>query len=93
MEHESPDRRTNPRRPAPTPPTRAARSCGCLTGLFGTVAAAVLGVPVVGYFFGLRKYRKYWVDLGPLADFPLNETRRLDLPQPAGASRGTASPR
>jgi Rieske Fe-S protein len=55
-----------------------------VTVLMGTVAAAVLGVPVVGYFFGLRKYGKFWVNLGPLADFPLNETRRLDFPSPMG---------
>ena len=53
-----------------------------LTGLLGTVAAAVLSVPLVGYFLGLRKYGKFWVNLGPLADFPLNETRRLDFPSP-----------
>ena len=29
-----------------------------------------------------------WVDLGPLADFPLNETRRLDFRQSAAATVG-----
>lgn len=53
-----------------------------ITGAAGAVAAAVLGVPLVGYFFGLRKYGPHWVDLGPLAEFPLNETRRLDFPSP-----------
>ena len=53
-----------------------------LTALFGAAAAAVLSVPLVGYFFGLRKYGTFWVDLGPLADFPLNETRRIDFPSP-----------
>jgi menaquinol-cytochrome c reductase iron-sulfur subunit len=55
-----------------------------LTALMGTVATAVLGLPLIGYFFGLRKFGTYWVDLGPLADFPLNETRRLDFPSPMG---------
>jgi Rieske Fe-S protein len=53
-----------------------------LTGALSAVAAVVLGLPLVGYFFGLRKYGVFWVDLGPLADFPLNETRRLEFPSP-----------
>ncbi len=53
-----------------------------LTGAFGTIAAAALSVPLVGYFFGLRKRGVFWVDLGPVADFPLNQTRRLDFPNP-----------
>lgn len=72
----------------PCPAANAHESTGrrtflrLLTGLMGAVAAAVLSVPLVGYFFGRRKYGVYWVDLGPLADFPLNETRRLDFPSP-----------
>ena len=53
-----------------------------LTGILGMVAAAALSVPLVGYFFGLRKRRVFWVDLGPVADFPLNQTRRLDFNNP-----------
>lgn len=52
------------------------------TALLGTVATFAVGLPVVGYFFGFRKGGKFWVDLGPLADFPLNETRRIDFPNP-----------
>ncbi len=48
-----------------------------LTGLFGAVAATVLSIPMVGYFFGVRKRTPAWIDLGGIADFPLNETRRL----------------
>ena len=53
-----------------------------LTGVFGAVAAAALSVPLVGYFFGVRKRGVFWVDLGPVADFPLNATRRLDFNNP-----------
>jgi Rieske Fe-S protein len=52
------------------------------TGLFGAVAAAALAVPLVGYFFGLRKRRVDWVDLGTVADFPLHETRRIIFDNP-----------
>jgi Rieske Fe-S protein len=53
-----------------------------LTGLFGAVASAVLGLPLVGYFFGMRKFGVLWVDLGSVSDFTLNETRRLDFNNP-----------
>src|SRR5262249_31527870 len=42
----------------------------------GGVAAAIVAVPLVGYLFGaLRKHRVEWVKLGPLSQFPLNQTR------------------
>jgi len=42
----------------------------------GALAAAVLGIPFVGYLFGaLRKHEVEWVKLGPLSQFPPNETR------------------
>jgi Rieske Fe-S protein len=53
-----------------------------LTGLLGVVATTVLGLPLVGYFFGLRKRGVIWVDLGSITDFSLNQTRRLDFPNP-----------
>lgn len=74
--------------PTPCEATNANESPGrrtflrLLTGVLGAVAAAVLSVPLVGYFFGLRKRRVFWVDLGPIADFPLNQTRRLDFNNP-----------
>lgn len=52
------------------------------TALFGTVGAAALAVPLVGYFFRLRKRRVYWVDLGTVVDFPLHETRRIIFDNP-----------
>jgi Rieske Fe-S protein len=52
------------------------------TVVCGTIAAAVLGIPLVGYFFGLRKRTVLWVDLGPVTDFPLKVTRRIDFDNP-----------
>jgi menaquinol-cytochrome c reductase iron-sulfur subunit len=53
-----------------------------LSAIFGFIASIVLSVPLVGYFFGLRKRAVYWVDLGAIADFPLNQTRRIDFTNP-----------
>jgi menaquinol-cytochrome c reductase iron-sulfur subunit len=53
-----------------------------LTAIGGAIAAAVLGIPLVGYFFGVRKGELYWVDAGPLEAFPLSETRRLVFDNP-----------
>ena len=53
-----------------------------VTAISGAIAGTVLSIPLVGYFFGLRKRSVHWVDLGPLADFPLNVTRRIDFDNP-----------
>ena len=53
-----------------------------LSAILGTIAAVVLSVPVVGYFFGLRKRSVFWVDLGAVTGFPLNETRRVNFDNP-----------
>jgi menaquinol-cytochrome c reductase iron-sulfur subunit len=53
-----------------------------LSAIFGTIAAAFLGVPVIGYFLGLRKRTVFWVDLGDVTAFPLNQTRRIDFDNP-----------
>lgn len=52
------------------------------TAIFGAIAATVLSIPLVGYFFGLRKRSVFWVDLGSVADFPLSQTRRIDFDNP-----------
>jgi Rieske Fe-S protein len=42
----------------------------------GGLAAAALGVPLVGFVFGaLRKKPEEWVNLGPVSTFPRDETR------------------
>lgn len=53
-----------------------------MSAILGTVAAAMLGIPVVGYFFGLRKRAVHWVDLGAVTAFPINETRRVNFDNP-----------
>lgn len=69
--------------PCEAPVTPGRRSfLRILTGLIGTAAAAVVGAPLVRYFFGLKPKKVIWVKLGPLSDFPLNETRRIDFTNP-----------
>src|SRR5271167_1226957 len=53
-----------------------------LTYGLGAVAAALVGIPFVGYLFGARKAPLDWVILGPVADFPLNETRLVNFDSP-----------
>jgi menaquinol-cytochrome c reductase iron-sulfur subunit len=53
-----------------------------LTYGLGAVAAVVVGIPFVAYLFGARKAPVKWVLLGPVADFPLNETRLVNFDSP-----------
>jgi menaquinol-cytochrome c reductase iron-sulfur subunit len=53
-----------------------------LTGGLGVVAAAAVSVPFVGYLFGNRKAPADWVDLGPVDDFPLEQTRMVTFDNP-----------
>ena len=53
-----------------------------LTYGLGAVAAAAAGIPFVGYLFGARKAPVDWLPLGPVEDFPLNQTRRVIFPNP-----------
>src|SRR5262249_19063598 len=46
------------------------------------VAATVLGVPILGYFFGTRKRPVQWVSLGLVNTFPLEETRLVTFDNP-----------
>jgi Rieske Fe-S protein len=48
----------------------------------GAIAAAVVGIPFVGYLFGARRAPVDWVLLGPVADFPQNETRLVTFDNP-----------
>jgi Rieske Fe-S protein len=49
----------------------------------GALAAAALGVPVVGFLFGvLGKKKEEWARLGPLSEFPRGETRRVVFTNP-----------
>lgn len=53
-----------------------------VTGVLGAVAATLVGLPLVGYFVGRRRQRVYWVTMGAIEDFPLNETRKIDFDNP-----------
>ena len=53
-----------------------------MTAGLGTAATAILGIPIVGYFFGQRKREADWVTLGDVGSFPLHETRRVDFDNP-----------
>jgi menaquinol-cytochrome c reductase iron-sulfur subunit len=53
-----------------------------LTYGIGAVAAATVGVPFVGYLLGARKAPVKWVPLGPVTDFPLNQTRLVNFDNP-----------
>jgi Rieske Fe-S protein len=50
-----------------------------LTYGLGAVATALVGVPVVGYFFGTRQQKTEWLSLGAVKNFPLGETRLVDF--------------
>jgi Rieske Fe-S protein len=71
--------------PNPPPPEPLAGRRGFLLRLtyaLGAVAAAVVGVPLVGYLFGVRKAPVRWVDLGAVTDFAPNLTRLVTFDSP-----------
>ncbi len=53
-----------------------------LTYGLGALAAAAVAIPFVGYLLGARKAPVEWVPLGPVQDFPLNQTRRVTFANP-----------
>ena len=53
-----------------------------LTYGLGAVATAAAGVPFLGYLFGARKAPVEWLTLGPVTDFPLNQTRLVNFDNP-----------
>jgi quinol---cytochrome c reductase iron-sulfur subunit, bacillus type len=54
------------------------------------VVGAVLAVPIVGYLLGPALKKKssesFWIDLGPLVDFPEGETRLVNFRNPITTS-------
>src|SRR5262245_22657663 len=53
-----------------------------LTYGVGAVAGAAVGIPFVAYLVGVRKAPVKWVPLGPVADFPQEQTRMVTFPNP-----------
>jgi Rieske Fe-S protein len=53
-----------------------------LTYGLGAFAAVILGIPFLGYLFGVRKAPALWQPLGPVTDFPKDETRLKTFDNP-----------
>ncbi len=70
--------------PASTAPARPARRgfFRVVTAALSTIAGVFVGLPVVGYLGLVRKSPIAWVPLGPLADFPADETRLATFENP-----------
>ncbi len=68
--------------PQPEPTSGRRWFLRTLTAAMGTIAAVVLSIPLTSYFFGLRKRQTFWVDLGTLAEFRLDETRKIVFDNP-----------
>jgi Rieske Fe-S protein len=47
---------------------------GLLTYTLGAVAAALVGIPFIGYLFGARKAPVEWFSLGAIKEFPKDKT-------------------
>jgi len=55
---------------------------GRVTAALSAVAAAIAGIPCVGYFLGSHKPAAQWVRLAPLKDFQVGETRLMTFDNP-----------
>ena len=53
-----------------------------LTLALSAMAAAAMGVPLVGYFFGVRKRQIEWVTVGDADQFAVDETRLCTFESP-----------
>jgi Rieske Fe-S protein len=69
--------------PPPAEPLPGRRTfLSLLTYGLGAVAALALGIPFVGYLFGVRKAPVQWLTLGPITDFAQNQTRLVTFDNP-----------
>jgi Rieske Fe-S protein len=55
---------------------------GWLTYGLSAVAAALVGLPFVGYLFGARKAPVEWLPVGRVSDFPQGQTRVVSFDNP-----------
>ena len=53
-----------------------------ITATLGALAAAAATIPFIGYLFGARRAPVDWVPLGPVEDFPENQTRMVTFDNP-----------
>ena len=54
------------------------------TLMLGTVASGLAGVPVLGYLVRTKRLATMWVNLGPVEDFPIQQTRLITFDNPLG---------
>jgi len=77
-----------PRSPMPSPPSSQVGRRALLSWMtygMAAVAAVLLAIPFVGYLLGaVVKRKESWVHLGPVSDFPLDETRLATFENPLG---------
>ena len=67
----------------PTEPLPRRRSVfRWLTYGIGGLASVAVGLPFVGYILGAKKRPIYWVDLGLVAEFTVEETRMVTFENP-----------
>jgi Rieske Fe-S protein len=54
----------------------------------GGLASAALGIPLVGYVLGavIKRQPDEWINLGPISQFPENQTRLKNFPLPKAQS-------
>lgn len=89
-EHENPTGKPLPEMPGCPPPTSPARRrlLGWLATLTGTVAAAMAGIPIVGYLVSpIRRRRDTWLALGTLESFAVGATQLVTFENPAAAGQ------
>jgi Rieske Fe-S protein len=72
----------DPVTPVPQAPPPRRTFLRLVTAALGSVAAAIAGVPIIGYFVSQRHRQVHWVTMGAVDDFPLLETRRIDFDNP-----------
>src|SRR5215469_18797577 len=61
-----------------------------LSLLLNAAIGVVVGIPVIGYLLGPALKKKAdesaWISIGPLSNFPVNETRLVDFRNPITTS-------
>jgi len=71
-----------PSDPALNPALGRRSFLGWVTYGLGAVAAAVMGIPLIGYLFGARKAPVKWWPVGHVSDFPQDQTRLVTFNNP-----------
>jgi menaquinol-cytochrome c reductase iron-sulfur subunit len=64
------------------PPPRRRSFFRWVTYGLGGLASAVVALPFVGYILGAKPRRDDWVDLGPVDDYAMDETRLVTFDNP-----------